>query len=375
MRRVYCDYAATTPIHPDVAAAMMAAPAGNPSSLHAEGRQARAAVEAARREVAALIGCKPAEIVFTSGGTEADNLALFGAAMGRPVHLICSAVEHHAVLDACQALARQGCELTVVPVDRLGRLDPEQVRAALRPHTAIVSVMLANNEVATIEPVAEIAAICRANGVLCHTDAVQAVGKMPVDVGALDVDLLTLTAHKIYGPKGIGALYVRAGVELEPLVHGGGQERRWRPGTENVPGIVGFGRAAALARAGLEERAAHLRTLSQRLAAQVDFGEATGDPVHRLPGLCSYLFPGVDGQALLAALDLAGVAAASGSACTSGAPEPSHVLVAMGLPQEVALTAVRLAFGAPTTVEDVDFVAAVLRDTVARLRHKQVARA
>jgi cysteine desulfurase len=369
VRRVYCDHAATTPVHPDVVAAMSAAPWGNPSSLHAEGREARAALETARREVAALIGAQPQEIIFTSGGTEADNLAILGA--GGRGHVICSAVEHHAVLDACRAHGR----FTLVPVDRRGRVDPEDVRRALRPETTLVSVMLANNEVGTIQPVAEIAAVCRAAGVLLHTDAVQALGKIPVDVRALGADLLTLSAHKIYGPKGVGALYVRRGVEMDPRGHGGSQERRWRPGTENLPGIVGFGRAAALARRELAERAAHLRSLAGRLAAQVDFGTPTGDPVDRLPGLASYVFPGLDGQALLAALDLAGVAAASGSACTSGAPEPSHVLTAMGFAAEDALTAVRLSFGRSTTAADVDYVADTLRATVVRLRGKRAARA
>lgn len=369
MRRIYCDHAATTPIHPDVVAAMLTAPWGNPSSLHAEGRAARAAVEAARREVAALIGARPEEIIFTSGGTEADNLAIAGAGGGR--HVICSAVEHHAVLDACRADG----EVTAVPVDGRGRVDPDDVRRALRPDTALVSIMLGNNEVATLQPVAEIAAICREAGVRCHSDAVQAAGKVQLDVGALGVDLLTLSAHKIYGPKGVGALYVRSGVEMDPMVHGGGQERRWRPGTENVPGIVGFGRAAALARAELPARAAHLRAMAERLAAQVDCGQPTGDPAQRLPGIASYVFADVDGQALLAALDLSGVAAASGSACTSGAPEPSHVLLAMGLPPDLALTSVRLSLGRDTTAEDVDEVAAILRATVARLRGKRAGRA
>ncbi len=369
MRRIYCDHAATTPIHPDVVAAMLAAPWGNPSSLHAEGRTARAAVEAARREVAALIGARPEEIVFTSGGTEADNLAIAGAGGGN--HVVCAAIEHHAVLDAC----RRAGNATIVPVDGRGRVDPDDVRRALRPDTALVSLMLGNNEVGTLQPVAEVAAICREAGVLCHTDAVQAAGKVPVDVGALGVDLLTLSAHKIYGPKGVGALYVRGGVEMDPLLHGGGQERRWRPGTENVPGVVGFGRAAALARGELPARAAHLRVMAERLAAQVDCGQPTGDLAQRLPGIASYVFEGVDGQALLAALDLAGVAAASGSACTSGAPEPSHVLLAMGLPAELALTSVRLSFGRDTTVDDVDEVAAILRATVARMREKRAVRA
>jgi cysteine desulfurase len=331
MRRVYCDHAATTPILPEVAAAMAEAPWGNPSSLHAEGRAARAAVEAARRQVAALIGATPSEIVFTSGGTEADNLAVWGVAQGR--HIVCSAVEHHAVLDACRALG----DVTLVPVDGYGRVDPDDVRAALRPDTALVSVMLANNEVGTIQPVREIARICREAGVLCHTDAVQAVGQMPVDVGELGVDLLSLSAHKIYGPKGVGALYVRHGVALTPLQRGGSQERTWRPGTQNVPGIVGFGKAAELARAEL------------------------------LPAIASFAFPDLDGEALLVALDLAGVAASGGSACTSGAATGSHVLAAMG----IAGAPLRLSFGRDTTAADVDYVAATVRRIVARQRSKQ----
>lgn len=377
---IFCDNAATTPVHPAVAAAVSEAVAevwGNPSSVHAKGREARRRVEAARRQVAALLHALPSEIVFTSGGTEADNLALFGA-VPPGGHLVTSAVEHHAVLDACDALQRAGCAVTVVAVDRLGRVDPADVEAALRPDTALVSLMLANNEVGTLQPVAEVAARVRARNprVRVHTDAVAACGRIPVDVDALGVDLATVSAHKIYGPKGAGALYVRRGTHLEPRQHGGSQERRWRPGTENVPGIVGFGVAAELAARELPERARHLRELSDRLRRQIA-GEPTGDPdpEGRSPGLCSFVFPpALDGEALLVKLDLEGVCASSGSACTSGAVEPSHVLLACGHPRDVALTALRLSLGAGNTAAEVDAAARIVNAAVAELRSRALAR-
>lgn len=343
----------------------------NPSSQHAPGRAARRRVESARRQVAAWLGARPSEIVFTSGGTEADNLALWGS-VPRGAHLVASAVEHHAVLDACAALERAGRRVTLVGVDRQGRVDPGDVAAALAPDTALVSLMLANNEIGSLQPVAEVARLAhaRGTGIRVHSDAVAAAGRIPVAVDDLGVDLLTVSAHKIYGPKGVGALYVREGTPLRPRQFGGSQERLRRPGTENVPGIVGFGVAAELAQRELPARAAHLRELAARLQAAVD-GRPTGpdDSAARLPGLCSFVFPpGLDGEALLVKLDLEGVCASSGSACASGAVEPSHVLTALGLPPAVAATGLRLSLGAANTTAEIDEVARVVNRVVAGLR-------
>ncbi len=381
MRRVYLDHAATTPVHPDVAAAMQRALAegwGNPSSAHAFGREARRLVEDAREEVAALIGARPQEVVFTSGGTEADNLAILGVARlarekGRGDHVVTSLVEHHAVLHACEYLEkREGFRVTYLPVDGHGMVDPDDLRRALTDRTVLVSVMLANNEVGTIQPVRELAAIARERGVPFHTDAVQAAGQIPVDVGELGVDLLSLSAHKIYGPKGVGALYVRRGLRLEPLLHGGGQERRLRPGTENVPGIVGLGAAARLARAELPRLGERVAALRERLIAgvldRIPDARLNGHPERRLPGNANVSVRYVEGEAILLNLDLKGVAASSGSACAAGSTEPSHVLVAMGLPEHEARGALRFSLGRENTEADVDYVLEVLPPIVERLR-------
>ncbi len=379
MHRVYLDHAATTPVHPAVAEAMarcLAETYGNPSSIHGFGREAKKAVEAAREQVAALIGARPQEIVFTSGGTEADNLAVLGAARARRDrgnHVITSAVEHHAVLDACEHLAgREGFRVTVLPVDGAGRVDPDELRRALTPETVLVSVMLANNEVGTVQPIRELAAIAKAAGALFHTDAVQGAGQIPVDVDALGVDLLSLSAHKFYGPKGAGALYVRKGVRLQPLVHGGGQERRLRPGTPNVPGIAGLGVAAELARREMAERAAHVARLRERLLAglleRVPDLAVNGHPEERLPGLLNVSVLGVEGESILLNLDLKGIAASSGSACAAGSTEPSHVLKAMGLAPAALHGALRFSLGRGNTDADVDRLLEVLPPIVERLR-------
>ncbi len=382
MRRVYLDHAATTPVHPEVAAAMaevMTAAWGNPSSQHAFGREAKERLELARDAVAALVGCDPAEVVFTSGGTEADNLAVLGAARylrqaGRGNHLVVSAVEHHAVLDACRHLERhEGFRLTVVPVDEDGRVRPEEFERCLEPGTVLASVMLANNEMGAIQPVAELAELARRRGVLFHTDAVQAVGQIPVDMRALGVDMLSLSAHKFYGPKGAGALCVRRGLRLDPLLFGGSQERRRRPGTENVPGIVGMGAAAELARRELAERAERLRRLRDRFLAGLRErvpGLLLNGPEgsHRLPGNVNVSILGVDAEAALINLDLKGVAASSGSACAAGSQEPSHVILALGRTADEARGALRFSFGRDNADEDVDYVLEVLPPIVERIR-------
>jgi cysteine desulfurase len=371
----YLDYAATTPPRAEVLEAMARVEGelwANPSSAHADGRRARAAVEWARGELARVWGGEPFEWVFTSGGTEANNLALRGAAaVGRARgarHVVVSAVEHASVLDAARALAREGYEVAFVDPDPDGRVPAERMASALRPDTAVCSLMLGNNEVGALQPVREVAALCRARGVLVHCDAVAVAGRLPFRVGELGVDLLTVSAHKLYGPKGVGALYVREGLELEPLLYGGGQERRWRPGTEPVAAIVGFAVAARRAAEEVEEEAVRLAALGAELRqAVLGLGVgavATGpaDPQQRVPGLESFVFPGLDGEALLVRLDLEGIRVSRGAACSSGSVEPSHVLRAMGWPPEIAATALRVSLGRPSRREDVQaFVGALER--------------
>ena len=378
--RIYLDHAATTPMRDEVLAAMLpylTEHFGNASSLHAEGRRARQGVDEARERIAAILGAKPREVVFTSGGSEGDNLALKGAAWAasaRGRHIVTSSVEHKAVLNTCAVLERSGFEVTYLPVDRYGRVDPAEVEAAITERTTLVSIMYANNEVGTIQPIAEIGAVCRRAGVVFHTDAVQAGGFLPLDVDRLGVDLLTLSAHKVYGPKGVGALFVRQGTALLPQVQGGSQERQRRAGTENVAGIVGFATALELVQGDLAARDAEnarLAALRDRLASAVrDVAgvESTGHPVERLPHNASWLVDGVEGGDLVAALDLGGVAASTGSACISGSAEPSHVLMAMGIGAGRAHGALRLTAGRSTTEAEIDQAAEVLRASVARLR-------
>lgn len=375
--RVYMDHAATTPVDPRVLGAMLpyfAEQAGNASSLHRFGQEARAAVEQARREVAAAVGARPAEIVFTSGATEADNLAVLGtalAAQARGRHIVTSAIEHHAVLEACRALEAEGYEVTYLPVDGRGLVDPDDVRRALRPDTVLVSVMAANNEIGTLQPVAEIGRIARERGVPFHTDATQVVGALPVHVDDLCADLLSMSAHKRYGPKGVGALYVRTGAPLRRIQHGGSHERGRRGGTENVPGIVGFGAALRIACEEMDAERARLVALRDRMireALAIPGAHLNGDPARRLPNNVHLSFEGTDSQSLVIGLDLHGVAASSGSACTSGSLEPSHVLVALGLPAELAAGAVRLTLGRGTTEAEVAAALAALREVVAGLR-------
>ncbi|MDP9467681.1 MAG: cysteine desulfurase [Chloroflexota bacterium] len=377
---IYLDHAATTPLREEVLEAMLpylTEHFGNASSLHAAGRRARQGLDEAREGIAAIIGAKPREIVFTSGGSEADNLALKGAAWAASAqgrHIVTSSVEHKAVLHACAILERSGFEVTYLPVDRYGRIDPAEVEAAITDHTALVSIMYANNEVGTIQPIAEIGAICRRAGVLFHTDAVQAGGYLPLDVDRLGVDLLSLAAHKVYGPKGVGALFVRQGTALLPQIQGGAQERQRRAGTENVAGIVGFARAMELAQgdpAAREAENARLAGLRDRLLAaggDIPDVETTGHPVERLPHNASWLIEGVEGGDLVAALDLEGVASSTGSACTSGSAEPSHVLLAMGVEPERAHGALRLTAGRSISTEEIDRAGAVVKSSIMRMR-------
>ena len=361
-RPIYLDYNATTPVDPAVFAAMrpyLEQEFGNPSSGHLYGQAARQAVEDARRQVAELLGAEPEEIIFTGGGSEADNLAICGVAFSRRErgrHIVTTAVEHPAVLNTCRHLQRRhGFDLTVVPVDRTGLVDPDDVRRAIRRDTILVSVMHAQNEVGTVQPVEEIAAVVREHGVAFHTDAAQSVGKVPVRVNDLAMDLLAVAGHKLYAPKGVGALFVRAGLTLEPLVHGAGHEGGRRAGTENVAGIVGLGKACALAREHLDEEMGRLRGLRDELwghlAAALPGLRLHGHPERRLPNTLNIGVPGLTGEDLLAAAP--GIAASTGSACHAGRTEPSGVLLAMGLAAEEALTAVRISLGRFTTEEDV----------------------
>lgn len=378
MRRVYLDHAATTAVHPEVLDEMLPylkGEFGNPSSVYSWGREAKAAIEKARARVAHLIGAEPREIVFTSGGTEADNFALRGVAAAnreKGNHIVTTKIEHHAILHTAEQLEKEGFRVTYLPVDEYGLVSPEDLEKALTPDTILVSIMFANNEIGTIEPIAQLAQIAKAKGVVFHTDAVQAVGNIPINVHELGVDLLSLSGHKIYGPKGIGALYVRRGTRIQPLLLGGAQERKWRAGTENVPGIVGLGKAAELAEKELPQRIAHLTELRELLIEgimkKIDHVRLNGHRTQRLPGNANFCFEFVEGESLLLNLDLAGIAASSGSACTSGSLEPSHVLTALGIPPEVAHGSLRLTLGRENTKEDVEYVLSVLPGIVAKLR-------
>lgn len=376
-RFLYADHAATTRLSSEALAAMMPYfqdSYGNPSSLYAFGQQAKLDLDQARADVAQCLNARPDEIFFTSGGTEADNWALQAAARlraGKGKHIITTAIEHHAIHHTTQYLEKQGFSVTYLPVDAQGRVEPAAVRAALRPDTILISVMAANNEIGTIEPIAEIGAIARQAGVLFHTDAVQAVGHIPVDVERWNCDLLSLSGHKFGGPRGVGALYVRKSLRLPPLIHGGGQEKGRRSGTENVAGAVGMAAALQQAVAHLSAESARLTALRDRLVqglTQIPCSRLTGDPVRRLPGTASFIFEGVEGEALLLHLDARGICASSGSACSSASLDPSHVLLAIGLPHEVAHGSLRLSLGADNTDADVDTLLQEVPAVVAYLR-------
>jgi cysteine desulfurase len=374
--KVYLDHAATTPVDPRVLHAMLpffTERAGNASSVHGFGQDARAAVDQARAQVAAVVGARPSEIVFTSGATESDNLAVLGVALaaeGRGRHIVTTAIEHHAVIEACHFLEQRGWSVTYIPVDGQGIVDPDDVRRAVRPDTVLVSVMAANNEIGTLQPVAEIGRFTRERNIPFHTDATQLVGAAPVGVDDLRVDLLSMSAHKRYGPKGVGALFVRTGTSLAPVQRGGSHERGRRGGTENVPGIVGLGAALRIAVEVMEDEHARLTALRDRMirtALELPGAHLNGDSVHRLPNNVNLSFDHTDSQSLVMGLDLQGVASSSGSACTSGSMEPSHVLVALGLPQERAAAAVRLTLGRGTTDAEITYAIGALRDVVARI--------
>jgi cysteine desulfurase len=378
MRRIYFDHNATTPVAPEVLAAMLpyfSEEYGNASSIHTFGQNARGAVEEARESVSALLGARPAEIMFSSGGTESNNHAIFGvvgAASGEHKHVITSAIEHSAVLDPCKALEKHGVAVTVLPVDRDGIVNAEDVRRAIRPETVLITIMLANNELGTVEPVEEIGKIAAENGVTLHTDAVQAAGKISIDVEKLGVHLLSISAHKLYGPKGVGALYIRKGTRLEPLLYGGHSERDRRPGTEDVTGIAGLGKAAELALMHMREESQRLAALRDRLEKglleRIPYSRVNGSRAQRTPNTTNLTLPFVEGESMVIALDLKGIACSTGAACSSGAVEPSHVLTAIGLAPEDARATLRLSLGHQTTSEEIDFALDTIPAVIDRLR-------
>ncbi|MDI6814633.1 MAG: cysteine desulfurase NifS [Dehalococcoidales bacterium] len=378
MRRIYLDYAATTPVYPEVVTAMLpyfTDAFGNPSSIYSYGQEAKGAIEEARSKVADLIGARSSEVVFTSGGTEADNFAIKGVAYakeGKGNHIITTLIEHAAVINTCKFLESRGFEITYLPVDGYGLVDPDNVKKAVTDKTILVSVMHANNEVGTIEPIAEIGKITKEAGIYFHTDAVQTAGHIPVDVNELGVDLLSMSAHRLYGPKGVGALYIRKGTKLVPFMHGGEQERWRRATTENVPGIVGFGKAAEIALQEMSQEAERLTYLRDKLIKglleRIDHIHLNGHPSQRLPNNVNVSIDFIEGESMLLNLDLEGICASTGSACASSSLEPSHVLLAMGFSHERAHGSLRFTLGKWTTEEEIDQVLEVLPRVVARLR-------
>ena len=377
MKQIYLDYAATTPTHPDVVEVMKPYYSeifGNPSSIHSFGQEAKGAVDSARERLADLIKAKPGEVVFTSGGTESDNFALKGVAFAnknKGNHIITTSIEHHAILSTCDFLKTLGYEITIVPVDEFGMVDPKEIRKAITDKTILISVMHANNEIGTIQPIEEIGKIAKEKGIYFHTDAVQTAGALPIDVDKLNVDLLSMSAHKLYGPKGVGAIYIRKGTRMVPFMHGGGQEKNRRGSTENVPGIVGFGKAAALASLEMAQRTAHLIPLRDKLIAglsKIKNIYFNGHPEKRLPNNVNFCFQYVEGESMLLNLDMGGIAASTGSACSSATLEPSHVLLSIGRPHEIAHGSIRFTLGRLTTAQDIDYVLDVFPKIVAKLR-------
>ena len=375
-RRVYLDHNASTPIHPEVVAEMTPyfdEMFGNPSSVHGFGRDAREGIDIARDRIARFVKVPADQIVFTSGGTESDNFGIKGLALARGRgHLITSAIEHHAVLRTVQALETQGFTATYLPVDAHGRVDPADVQKAIRPDTIAISVMHANSEVGTVQPIAAIGRIAREHGVPFHVDAVQTFGKLPIDVDAMNIDLMSFSAHKIYGPKGVAGLYIRKGTKMIAIQHGGEHERRRRAGTENVPGIVGFGKAVEVRGRDMHDEAVRVTALRDRLwhgiAARVPDARLNGHPTERLPGTASICYRHVESESIVLGLDLKGIAVSAGSACTSGNVEPSYVLVAMGVPIDWAMGAVRSSLGRSTTADDIDYVLDSVEPLVRKLR-------
>ena len=377
MRKVYLDYAATTYVKPEVLSEMLpyyGSIYGNAHSVHSYGREAAKAMELARSRVANAIGALEREIFFTSGGTESDNWAIRGVASAskKGKHIITSQIEHHAVLHTCEQLEKEGYEVTYLPVDEYGTVSLDALKAAIRPDTALITIMFANNEIGTIQPIAQIGKIARENNIVFHTDAVQAVGHEPIDVNEMNIDLLSISGHKLHGPKGIGALYVRKGVRINNLMYGGAQERGKRPGTDNTPLAVGFGKAIELACTDLEAKNMRLTEKRYRLLngvmSKISNVRLNGHPINRLPGNLNFSFAFIEGEALLLSLDLKGIAASSGSACTSGSLDPSHVLLAIGLPHETAHGSLRVTIGEDTTDEEIDYFLAELPPIIERLR-------
>ncbi len=377
-RKVYLDYSATTPTDPRVVEEMIpyfTEHFGNPSSIYSTGLEAKDAIEHAREQVAHLINAEPKELIFTSGGTESDNWALIATARRlkhKGKHIITSAIEHHAILHSCEYLAKEGFDITYVGVDHDGLVDPAEVEAAIRPDTILISIMYVNNEVGSVQPITEIGAIAKKHGILFHTDAVQALGNVPIDVKTMNIDMMSMSSHKIYGPKGIGAIYVRSGVNLPTYIHGGAQERKKRAGTENVPGIVGFGKAAELACQNFNTHVAHVSKLRDhfvdRVLNEIPYTYFNGSKDHRHPGNANITFEYVEGESILLYLDFAGVSCSSGSACSSRSLQPSHVLTAMGIPVELIHGSIRFTFGNPTTMEDVDYTVDKLKGIIEKLR-------
>jgi cysteine desulfurase len=377
VKPIYLDHAATTPTDPAVVQAMLpffTEIYGNPSSMHAFGQEAKRAIEAVRERIAAFLGADPDEIIFTSGGTESNNFIIKGtacAAVKRGNHVITSSIEHHAVLESCRYLEKQGFEITYLDVDRFGRVAPDVVKKAMTKNTILISVMHANNEIGTLEPISEIGRIARENGIPFHTDAVQTFGHLPINVNDLNIDALSASAHKLYGPKGVGVLYLRKGTRIEPFLHGGEQEKRRRASTHNVAGIVGFGKAVELAsaRMGEEENIEILRDkLAKGILERIEDARFNGHPVYRLPNNVNVSIAGVESEALVLNLDMEGIAVSTGSACTSASLEASHVLTAIGLPRERAQGSLRLTLGRSTTGADIDHVLALLPEMVHKLR-------
>lgn len=376
---IYLDNAATTQVYPEVLEAMMpyfTEYYGNPSSIYTFAGEAGKAVSKARETLASAIGAKAEEIYFTGGGSESDNWALKAAVeayASKGKHIITSKIEHHAIVHTVEYLEKNGCEITCLDVDENGLIDPEELRAAIRPDTILISVMAANNEIGTIEPIREIGEIAKENGILFHTDAVQAFGHIPMDVEEMHIDMLSASAHKLGGPKGIGLMYIRKGVKIRSFIHGGAQERQRRAGTHNVPGIVGFGRAMELALENMEERNEYetqLRDyLIDRVLAEIPYTKLNGDRTKRLPNNANFSFRFIEGESLLILLDQNGICASSGSACTSGSLDPSHVLLAIGLPHEIAHGSLRLTLSEKTTKEEIDFTIEKLKEIVTRLRN------
>ena len=377
-RRIYLDHNATTPVHPEVLEAMLPYykdKFGNASSIHGFGRESKVALEESREKVAKFVNASPQEVYFTSGGTESDNLAIKGTAFAnrkKGKHIITSKIEHHAVLESCKFLEKEGFEITYLPVDKYGFVEPDDLKKAIRKDTILVSIMHVNNEVGTIQPLEELCKITKEKDAYFHTDAVQSVGKMPVDMQKLNVDMLSMSGHKIYGPKGVGAIYIRKGTRMTSWSHGGSHERSRRAGTENVPGIVGLAKTAEIAQRDMEEQSRHLRNLTeafyQKLTQIIPDVILNGHLEKRIPNTLNLSFKAVEGESIILSLDLKGVAVASGSACTSGTLEPSHVLSAMGISPEIAQGAIRFSFGRENTMEHVEYVVGILPEIVSRLR-------